>query len=67
MHGSKIYQYDDVMRTGKELEHFIEKGDVILVKGSQGIRLEKVVEEIMENPLDKENLLVRQDDAWSSR
>ena len=67
MHGSKIFQYEDVKRAGKELEYMLEGGDVVLIKGSQGIRLEKVVEEIMKEPEKKQELLVRQDKAWKNR
>ncbi len=67
MHGSNIFQYDDVERAGKELEHMIESGDVILLKASQSIRMEKAVEEIMADPLRAPELLVRQDAEWKSR
>ena len=40
---------------------------LILVKGSQAMRLEKVVEEIMRHPEDKATLLVRQEPEWLGR
>jgi UDP-N-acetylmuramoyl-tripeptide--D-alanyl-D-alanine ligase len=64
---SAIFQYEDVARAGKELQAYIKPGDVILIKGSQGMRAEKVVEEIMSDPEQSHNLLVRQDTAWSKR
>ena len=42
----------------------MKKGDIILVKGSQGARMEKVILEIMADPESAENLLVRQDKQW---
>jgi UDP-N-acetylmuramoyl-tripeptide--D-alanyl-D-alanine ligase len=42
----------------------IMEGDLILVKGSQGIRTEKIVLEIMAEPLRAKELLVRQDESW---
>jgi UDP-N-acetylmuramoyl-tripeptide--D-alanyl-D-alanine ligase len=42
----------------------IEEGDLILVKGSQGIRMEKIVVEIMAEPLRAGELLVRQGSEW---
>lgn len=41
-----------------------KKGDVILVKASQGIRLEKCVKELMLKPAEAADLLVRQDERW---
>ncbi len=66
MSEKKILQYDDAATAGKELQAFIKAGDVILVKGSQSIRAERVVEEIMEEPLKAEELLVRQGEMWKS-
>ncbi len=62
-----IFQYEEVERAGKELQEMLHPGDMILVKGSQGIRLEKLVEEIMSEPEKAGELLVRQSDAWKNR
>ncbi len=59
-----VWQYDDVSRAGRELQNIIQPGDVILVKASQSIRAERVVEEIMAEPDRAEELLVRQDATW---
>jgi UDP-N-acetylmuramoyl-tripeptide--D-alanyl-D-alanine ligase len=64
---SAVFQYEDVAKAGKELQAYIMPGDVILVKGSQSMRTEKVVEEIMAEPENAPNLLVRQDTAWENR
>lgn len=42
----------------------INEGDLILVKGSQGAYMEKIVKEIMNEPERAKELLVRQDDIW---
>lgn len=67
MHESQIFQYDDAARAGKELELMLQAGDIVLVKGSQSIRLERVVEEIMAEPERAEELLVRQDPIWKGK
>lgn len=61
---SKIYQYEDARRAGKELEAILGEDDIVLVKGSQSIRGERAVEEIMEEPQKASELLVRQDPMW---
>jgi len=62
-----IFQYEDAARAGRELQNYIQPGDVILIKASQGIRAEKIVQEIMEKPDKADELLVRQEKAWSNR
>jgi len=49
------------------LKNNIKKGDIILVKGSQGARMEKVVQAIMAEPQRAKNLLVRQDSMWGDK
>jgi len=62
-----IFQYEESLKAGKELQNFLRPGDVVLVKGSQSIRAEKVVEEVMNEPELASTLLVRQDVAWQKR
>lgn len=59
-----VRQYEDARWAGKELENVLRSGDVVLVKGSQSIRGERVVEEIMAHPENAEEVLVRQDEMW---
>ncbi len=62
-----IFQYDDVDRAGRELQNMLQPGDAVLVKGSQAVRAERVVEEVMQEPELASELLVRQDVEWSKR
>ena len=62
-----IYQYDSSDEASEPTKELIKEGDIILVKGSQGVRMERVVEEIMAHPEDKEKLLVRQEPEWEKR
>lgn len=60
----QVFTFDDSLDAGKALDPMIREGDLILVKGSQSMRMELVVEEIMRYPLRAEELLVRQDKNW---
>jgi len=72
MNEDNIYQFDTSKEAGKYLEKLIGDGDIILVKGSQGsgtnkIRMEQAVEEIMAEPEKARDVLVRQGDEWRTR
>lgn len=62
-----LYSFDTSVTAGKFLDGIIEKGDVILAKGSQGIRMERAVKMIMDNPSDASKLLCRQEKEWEKR
>ena len=59
-----VASFADSVSAGKFLQEKIKAGDVILVKGSQGMRMEKIVKEVMAEPLRAAELLVRQNDSW---
>ena len=67
MDEENILQYEDADRAGRELQAILRSGDVVLVKASQGIRAERIVEEIMAEPELASELLVRQDEEWTKR
>lgn len=67
MSESMILQFEDSERAGEELSGLIQPGDTILVKGSQSMRMEKVVEELMAEPERAQDILVRQDAEWRKR
>jgi len=48
MNSKNIYNFDTAEEAAPEVQKLIRKGDLILVKGSHGVRLDKVVEEIKE-------------------
>ncbi len=64
MDDEKIYYFSHIEEASRFVQELIRKGDFILVKGSQGMRMERVVKEIMAHPELADKLLVRQDPPW---
>ncbi len=60
----QVIECSSIMEVRRFLEITIKEGDLILVKGSQGVRLEKVVKDIMREPQVAKELLVRQSQKW---
>lgn len=63
----KIFEFEE----GKAIEaakfvqnKILQKGDLVLIKGSQRMRMERAVKELMADPQKAENLLVRQGKEW---
>lgn len=67
MPDQKILQFEDSAKAAQEIQNLLQEGDAILVKGSQSMRMEKIVEEIMLEPERAGELLVRQDSEWKKR
>jgi len=59
-----IHYFDTAEAAGLALQMIMQKGDIILIKGSQSMRMEKIVEEIMARPEKASELLVRQEREW---
>jgi len=62
-----IHTFETSDEAKLKVRELIKEGDIILVKGSQGVRMEKIVEEIMAEPERKKDLLVRQSKKWLSQ
>ncbi len=62
-----IYDFDDSYAASEFIKMFIKKGDLVLIKGSQGMRMERVVEAILQDQENKTKLLVRQDKEWINK
>ncbi len=60
MNPDRIFSFDNSVEAGKFLQDRIQEGDLILVKGSAAMAMEKIVKEIMAEPERAEELLVRQ-------
>ena len=62
----RYYSVDSCDAVLKTLKEKIKprKGDIILVKGSRGMRMEKIVEKLLKDPSKASKLLVCQDVRW---
>lgn len=63
----RMYDQGESERAGKEIESELNETTIVLVKGSQSMRMEKTIFEIMRDPMHAEELLVRQDADWRNR
>ncbi|HWR00044.1 MAG TPA: Mur ligase family protein, partial [Candidatus Methylomirabilis sp.] len=59
-----VMSYDSTEEGGMALQSLLQSGDIVYVKGSQGSRMEKVVKELMAEPLQAPFLLVRMTQDW---
>lgn len=59
-----ILEFENAQAAGKYLESILGEGDVVLIKGSQAMRMERAVEEVMAHPEKADQLLVRQEEKW---
>ena len=64
MKEDQILEFSDSREAGEYVKGIVEKNDLILVKGSQAMRMERVSEAILLDQENKNKLLVRQDKEW---
>ncbi len=64
MKEENTFEFLNAQEVGEFLKDFIQKNDLILIKGSQGM---KIVEFILLDQENKKNLLVRQDTEWKNK
>ncbi len=61
---NNIARFAQSQEAGKFLQEKLVEGDAVLVKGSQGMRMEKIVKEVMDEPINAAKMLVRQSAEW---
>ncbi len=63
---AEVMPFDNARAAAQALPDLVREGDVVLVKGSQSIRTERIVEALLADPADAARL-VRQGKAWKRR
>lgn len=64
MSSERIFSFPDALSAGRFLQDRIRPNDVLLVKGSEAVRVERIVKELMAEPQRAGELLVRQGPEW---
>jgi UDP-N-acetylmuramyl pentapeptide synthase len=59
-----MFECADSLEAGEKLRHYIQPGDIVLLKGSQSVRMERAVALILAEPEKASELLVRQEPEW---
>jgi len=61
---TQIVQFKNSDEAVESIQKLVQPNDLILIKGSQGVRMEKVVKVLMKEPEKADEFLVRQSDEW---
>ncbi|MBI5005284.1 MAG: hypothetical protein HZC03_01630, partial [Candidatus Lloydbacteria bacterium] len=62
-----VHTFETSREAGTFLKDVIAQGDIVLVKGSQAMRMEHVVLALMAHPEEAPLLLVRQEAVWKEK
>lgn len=64
---TRIESFDSSQEASLFVKNILKEGDLILLKGSQSVRVERVTKELLIHPEHADVLLVRQSSEWSKR
>lgn len=67
MEEKNIFDFSNSIEAGEFLKTFVQTRDIVFIKGSQGVRMERAVEAILLEQDKKYSLLARQDEEWKKR
>lgn len=61
------HHFNTSIEAAEKVPALLRDGDIVLVKGSQGIRMERIVKVLLDPSIDSANVLVRQEKEWMHR
>jgi UDP-N-acetylmuramoyl-tripeptide--D-alanyl-D-alanine ligase len=64
MFTGSVHSFTTAQEAIPRLIALVKSGDIVLVKGSQSVRMEHIVKALMRNPDKAEEMLVRQEKEW---
>ncbi len=64
MNADLVKRFRDSKELASQIHELVKPGDIVLIKGSQSIRMERVVKALMAEPELAHQLLVRQEKEW---
>lgn len=62
-----VLQCDDAYQAGREVQQLLRSGDLVYIKGSQSMRLERATMMILDEDLKAKDYLPRQESEWLRR
>ena len=67
MSRESVVSFGNPDEAARSVPGMLREGDLVLVKGSQGLRMEKVTEALLRDSDDASRFLCRQSDSWRSK
>jgi len=67
MASTAVREFSSSQEAASALQEILQAGDVVLVKGSQSMRMERITEAVMAHPEEAPQLLCRQEEYWKRK
>jgi len=62
-----VFHFEKSVDAIEKVREFLGEGNIILIKGSQGIRMEKITKDLLNDKSLAKDLLVRQESVWLNK